>query len=150
MTDLDLRHGWQESIGRGLLTRADGATRHSSSPCGIQKAMPNSQIVRRPLLGADIGKRTVTRVDVREIAFEPGQATGRHKHPCPVISYIVEGTALVQEDGGPVREIHAGESVYEPADSIMARFDNASSTQAMRFIAHYLLTGDEPLIEMLE
>jgi hypothetical protein len=62
--------------------------------------MPNSKIVCRPLLAADIGKRTVTRVDVREIAFEPGQATGRHKHPCPVISYIAEGTALVQEDGG--------------------------------------------------
>ena len=113
-------------------------------------SMPKSQIVRRPLLTAEIGALKVTRVEVREIAFEPNQETGRHKHPCPVISYVVEGTALVQEEGGPVREIHAGESVYEPADIVIARFDNASSTQPMRFIAHYLLSGDQPLIEMLE
>lgn len=112
--------------------------------------MPKSQIVRRPLLTAEIGARKVTRVEVREIAFEPNQKTGRHKHPCPVISYVVKGTALVQEEGGPVREIRAGESVYEPADIVIARFDNASSTQPMRFIAHYLLSGDQPLIEMLE
>ncbi len=112
--------------------------------------MPNSQIVRRPLLSVDLGERKVTRVDVREIAFEPSQATGRHKHLCPVISYIVEGTALVQEEGSAAREIHAGESVYEPSDQVIARFDNASSTQPMKFIAHYLLTGNEPLIEMLD
>ena len=112
--------------------------------------MPSSQIVRRPLLSADIGERKVTRVEVREIIFEPSQATGRHKHPCPVICYIAEGTAIVQEEGGPAREVHAGESVHEPADTIMARFDNASATQPMKFIAHYLLTGDEPLIEMLD
>lgn len=113
-------------------------------------SMTNSQIVRRPLLNVEIGERKVTRVDVREITFEPSQATGRHKHPCPVISYIVEGTALVQEEGGAAREIGAGESVYEPPDKIIARFDNASATRPMRFIAHYLLTGDQPLIEMLD
>ena len=112
--------------------------------------MPKSQIVRRPLLAAEIGERTVTRVEVREISFQPSQSTGRHQHPCPVISYIVEGTALVQEEGGMAREIHAGESVYEPAGVVIARFDNASSSQPMKFIAHYLLEGDQPLIEMLE
>ena len=112
--------------------------------------MPKSQIVRRPLLTAEIGERTITRVEVREIAFEPGQATGRHQHPCPVISYVVEGTAVVQEEGGSAREIHAGQSVYEPAGVVIARFDNPSSTQTMKFIAHYLLDGDQPLIEMFE
>ena len=112
--------------------------------------MPRSQSVRKPLLTAEVGERTVTRVEVREIAFAPSQATGRHQHPCPVISYLVEGTALVQEEGGPAREIHAGESVYEPAGVVIARFDNASSRQPMKFIAHYLLEGDQPLIEMLQ
>jgi quercetin dioxygenase-like cupin family protein len=112
--------------------------------------MAKTQIVRKPLLSAEIGSKHVTRVEVREITFAPGQETGRHKHPCPVICYVAEGVALVQEEGKPVREISAGESVHEPADTIMARFDNASSTQAMKFIAHYLLQGDEPLIEMLD
>lgn len=122
----------------------------SSRSQGHLMNMPTSQIVRRPLLSVDLGKRNVTRVEVREIVFEPSQASGRHTHPCPVICYIAEGTALVQEEGGIAREINAGRSVFEPPDTIIARFDNASSTQPMRFIAHYLLSGDQLLIEMLE
>jgi quercetin dioxygenase-like cupin family protein len=112
--------------------------------------MTKPDIVRRPLLSTKIEARQIRRVEVREIAFEPGQATGRHKHPCDVISYIVEGAALVQEEGKSIREIGAGESVHEPADKVIARFDNASASQPMRFIAHYLLQDDEPLIEMLD
>jgi quercetin dioxygenase-like cupin family protein len=107
------------------------------------------EVIRKLLLSAEIGDRHITRVEVREIIFAPGQAAGRHRHPCPVICYIADGAALVQEEGGPVRHIRAGESVHESADAVITRFDNASSTQPMRFIAHYLLTGDEPLIEML-
>lgn len=112
--------------------------------------MPKSEIIRKPLLSADIGDRRVRIVEVREITFEPGQVTGRHKHPRPVISYIAEGTAIVQEEGKPMQSLRAGESVHEPADAVIARFDNASSTERMKFIAHYLLTDNEPLIEMLE
>jgi quercetin dioxygenase-like cupin family protein len=107
------------------------------------------EVVRKLLLRVEIGDRQVTRVEVREIVLEPGEASGRHRHPCPVICYIVDGAALVQEEGGPVRQIQAGESVLESANAVITRFDNASSTQPMRFIAHYLLTEDEPLIEML-
>jgi hypothetical protein len=32
---------------------------------------------------------------------------------------------------------------------VPARFDNASLTEPTKFIAYYLLGGDEPLIEML-
>jgi quercetin dioxygenase-like cupin family protein len=112
--------------------------------------MRNTQISRRHLLSAEIGSREIGRVEVREITFEPGQTTGRHRHPCPVVCYVAEGTALVQEEGKLVYEVHAGESVYEPADTIIARFDNASSTRPMKFIAHYLLKGQEALIEMLD
>jgi hypothetical protein len=77
--------------------------------------MGDNAIVRKPLLSASLGTRSVTSVDVREITFAPGQQTGRHKHPCPVI----------------------------------LRFDNASSSAPMKFIAHYLLNGKQELIEML-
>jgi len=39
--------------------------------------------------------------------------------------------------------------IYEPADTIIARFDNASPTEPMKFIAYYLLASNEPLIELL-
>jgi quercetin dioxygenase-like cupin family protein len=106
-------------------------------------------ISRRPLLTANIGGRNVTSVDVREIRFKPKQETGLHKHPCPVIGYIAEGRAIFQIEGQPERELLTGAAFFEPANTVIRRFDNASPTEDMMFIACYLLDGEQELIEML-
>jgi hypothetical protein len=43
----------------------------------------------------------------------------------------------------------AGSAFYEAADTIIANFGNASDTEAMTFVAFYLLDGDQELIRML-
>jgi quercetin dioxygenase-like cupin family protein len=106
-------------------------------------------IIRKPLLNVLLGTKTLTSVDVREITFAPGQQTGRHKHPCPVIGFVAEGTALLEVEGESPQHLPAGSSFYEPAEKVILRFDNASSNTPMKFIAHYLLNGKQELIEML-
>ena len=111
--------------------------------------MTTPTILRKPLLKAAIGRRPVTAVDVREITFEPGQETGRHLHPCSVVGYIAEGEAVLQIEGEEPLTLSEGSAFHEPANAVIARFDNASATKRLRFIAHYLLEGEQPLIEML-
>jgi quercetin dioxygenase-like cupin family protein len=111
--------------------------------------MSQTTIVRRPLLAADLNNKNVSRVDVREIVFEPGQETGLHKHPCPVFGYIAEGEAVLEVQGEPAQKLAAGSAFYEPAGKVIARFDNASACEKMRFIGYYLLDGKQELIEML-
>jgi quercetin dioxygenase-like cupin family protein len=111
--------------------------------------METGAIVRKPLLNVALGTRTVTSVDVREITFAPAQRTGRHKHPCPVVGFVAEGTAVLELEGEPPEQLPAGSSFYEPAERVVLRFDNASSRVPMKFIAHYLLNGKQELIEML-
>lgn len=97
-----------------------------------------------------LGSRTVTHVDAREIVFQPGQRTGRHSHPCPVVGYIAEGTALFQSEGeAEPQTLTSGSAFYEPANTVIVRFDNASATEPMKFIAYYLLNGEQELIRML-
>jgi quercetin dioxygenase-like cupin family protein len=115
----------------------------------IESCMSQSTIVRRELLAADLNNKNVTRVDVREIVFEPGQETGLHKHPCPVFGYIAEGEAVLEVQGEPLQKLSAGSAFYEPAGKVIARFDNASRCEKMRFICYYLLEGKQELIEML-
>jgi len=111
--------------------------------------MAQQTITRRPLLSAVLNNKNVTSVDVREIVFEPGQETGLHKHPCPVFGYIAEGEALFQVKGQPPQSLPAGSAFYEPAETVILRFDNASAEKKMRFICFYLLEGQQELIEML-
>lgn len=106
-------------------------------------------IHRKELLGAAVGPRNVSTVDVREIAFAPGQQTGRHLHPCAVVGYIAEGAAVLQIEGREPQSLPTGAAFHEPAHTVIARFDNASETEPMKFIACYLLTANEPLIELL-
>ena len=65
-------------------------------------------IERRLLLDAGLAAWNTTRVDVRSIRFEPGQATGLHRHPCHVIGYIAEGAAVLEVEGQPPRHLPAG------------------------------------------
>jgi len=111
--------------------------------------MTQKQIERKPLIKVSMDRRTVSSVDVRQITFEPGQETGKHTHPCPVLGYISKGAALLQVEGQPVQELPDGSAFYEPADTVILRFDNASDSEPMTFIAYYLLDGQQDLIRML-
>jgi quercetin dioxygenase-like cupin family protein len=111
--------------------------------------MDETNIVRKPLLSAPLGKKQVTSVDVREIVFEPEQKTGRHQHPCPVFGFVAEGMALLEIEGKPPQMLPRGSAFHEPANTVIARFDNASATERLKFIACYLLEGQQELIEML-
>lgn len=106
-------------------------------------------IQRKELLSVALDHKRITSVEVREIVFEPGQLGGRHKHPCPVVGHILKGTAVLEIEGQPAQELPAGSAFYEPAETIITRFDNASTTELMKFVAYYLLEGEQALIEML-
>jgi quercetin dioxygenase-like cupin family protein len=109
---------------------------------------PNN-IVRNHLLTADLGERTVTSVEIKEITFEPGQTAGLHLHPCPVTGYIAKGTAIMQVEGQEPIILNTGAAFYEPADTHIAQFSNYSESEPMTFIAFYLLNGKQELIKML-
>lgn len=111
--------------------------------------MSPSTIERQQLLCAALGNRAVSDVDVRRITLAPGQRTGRHLHPCPVVGYIASGTAVLQVKDQPAELLPVGASFYEPADTLIEEFSNASDVTPLTFIAFYLLNGKQELITML-
>jgi quercetin dioxygenase-like cupin family protein len=111
--------------------------------------MGTQTITRKPLLTAMLTDRNVDAVDVREIRFAPGQQTGRHLHPCTVIGYVAEGTAILEIEGQPPQRLPAGSAFHEPAETVIADFRNASDSEPLTFIASYLLSGDQELITLL-
>jgi quercetin dioxygenase-like cupin family protein len=111
--------------------------------------MSAQAVQRKQLLTAVLGGRNVTTVDVRTIRLEPGQQSGRHLHPCAVVGYIAEGEATCQIEGEEVQALPTGAAFYEPADTVIANFGNASASDPTTFVAFYLLDGDQELIQML-
>ena len=111
--------------------------------------MAQDQIIRKPLLTAPAINKMVNKVEVKEIIFKPLQQTGLHLHPCPVLGYIAEGNAVFQVKGGALQTLKTGDAFFEPANTIIEHFDNASDSAPLKFVAYYLLGGDDQLIKML-
>ena len=107
-------------------------------------------VERRELLKAKLGGWNVSTADVREIRLAPGQQSGRHLHPCAVLGYIAEGTAVYQIEGEPEQVLPAGSAFFEAPQKIISNFGNASATDPMTFIAFYLLDGEQDLITMMQ
>ena len=107
-------------------------------------------IERKELLKVPLDEWKTTSIDVRSLELAPGQQTGVHSHPCPVVGYIVGGSAILQIDGQTTRRLEKGTAFHEPARAKIARFDNASNERPLHFVAMYLLKGEQVLIEMLE
>jgi len=54
------------------------------------------------------------RVAAARVTFEPGSRTAWHTHPLGQTLYVVAGVGRVQTEGGPVREILPGDTVWIP------------------------------------
>lgn len=108
-------------------------------------------VVREALLGASLPAETeIARIEVARIELAPGQPAGLHRHPCPVVGWVVAGEIRFQVADGPVVTLRAGDAFFEPANVRIPHFDNSSESDAAVFIACYLLPpGEDRLIEML-
>lgn len=107
-------------------------------------------VKRTPITKHDISPdKNVSSVSVVRIDYQPAQRTGRHIHPMPVVGYVLEGSFVVKISG---KETHytAGQSIYEPADTIIERFDNDSTSRPAVLIGHYLAgPGQTELVRIL-
>lgn len=112
--------------------------------------MQANQIQRKHLLKAEMDPRSLSAVDVREIRLEAGEQSGRHLHPCPVVGLITHGAAIYEIEGEAAITLPAGSAFYEPADTVIVNFGNASDREPLQFVAFYLLDGEQELIRMLK
>jgi len=114
--------------------------------CGLRA----QTIVRKQLMLAKFGARPISRVDIREINLAPGQKGPLHKHPCPVVGYIVSGSIYFQVKGDSARVLKAGDPFYEPAETVISHFDNASSDAPAKFVLNYLMDKENDFIILLD
>lgn len=85
------------------------------------------------------------KLTVLEVSYAPGGASQPHRHPCPVVGYILEGELRTQVEGGPVTVYKPGETFYEPPNGVHQVSANASTTTPVRFLAQFLCDRPTPL-----
>lgn len=74
-----------------------------------------------------------SRIGGARVAFEPGARTAWHTHPLGQTLLVTDGTGWVQEWGGPVEEMRAGDVVRIPPG--VKHWHGATATTRMTHLA---------------
>lgn len=91
----------------------------------------------------------VDRAQLTRIELGPGQAAGPHHHPCDVVGVVLSGRIRFEVDGREAAVLEEGDAFFEPRDTHVLHFDNASDDQPAVFLACYLLSpGATDVIRM--
>ena len=80
-----------------------------------------------------------------EVNYQPGASSSAHRHPCPVLAYVAEGTIRSQVNDEPERVYKVGETFYEAPNGVHRVSANASQTEPAKLIAFFVCDHEGPI-----
>jgi len=113
-----------------------------AQPASAQGAQPQASdanvtpLLAKPLVGIE-GKE----VSMSVVEYAPGGASPPHRHNANVFVYVLEGSVVMQVEGGEEVTLTAGQTFYETPSDIHAVSRNASETEPAKILA--FLVKDE-------
>jgi len=111
-----------------------------------QQEGPKRTILRDQPLADAPGQRGV----LLTVHFAPGQVAAPHVHAGSVLAYVLEGTVVTQQEGGPLQTFKAGESWYETPGVPHLQARNGSAQEPARLLVWQLLPDGEPVARPLK
>jgi quercetin dioxygenase-like cupin family protein len=120
---------------------------------GMAVARHDEKERTKPISAWDIvekldGKKT--KVTIVEVMLKPGQGGEPHRHPGPVIAYVLEGDYELGIDDQPSKVFKAGETFYEPTGCLHRVSKNPAAEGNTRVLAVVLHLQDAKQIEIPE
>jgi quercetin dioxygenase-like cupin family protein len=114
-----------------LLIAAAGA--HAQAPV---KATP---LLAKPLAGFEGKEGVMLTVD-----YAPGAASEAHRHDANTFVYVLEGSVVMQVEGGRPVTLTAGQTFYESPADVHTVSRNASETQPARILVFFVKDEGAP------
>ena len=90
------------------------------------KAVP---LLTKPLVGIDGQEATMLTVEL-----PPGADSPAHRHNASTFVYVLEGTVVMQVQGGEAKTLTAGQTFYESPTDIHTVSRNASKTAPAKIL----------------
>jgi quercetin dioxygenase-like cupin family protein len=120
---------------------------------GMAVARHDDKKTVKPISAWDIVEKLdgkETKVTVVEVTLGPGQAGEPHRHPGPVIGYVLAGEYELGIDDKPSKVFKAGETFYEPTGCLHRVSKNPAALGNTRVLAVVLHPRDAKQIAIPE
>ena len=72
------------------------------------------------------------------VEYGPGGSSARHKHNAHTFVYVLEGSIVMQVEGGKEVTLGPGQTFYESPDDVHTVSKNASNTQPAKFLVFFV------------
>lgn len=119
------------AVGVGMVAVGMTAARHDEKSHGSVKPIAARDMVEK----VDGKEAKATAV---EVTLEPGQGSDAHRHPGPVLGYVLEGEYEWAIDDQPAKVLKAGETFYEPAGCLhrVSKNPGKVKTRVLAWVIH--------------
>jgi len=103
----------------------------------------SGEIARYALTGALEGFDAV----LLELNFQPGVSAPEHRHPGPIIGYVVDGQMRTAINHEPDQIVPAGGTFFEPHGALHTAFSSAKPDAPVHAVAVLVVPSGSPLTE---
>src|SRR5262245_638757 len=98
-----------------------------------------TQLLTKELAGM-AGKEAV----MLTVEYAPGASSSKHRHNAHTFVYVLEGSIVMQVEGGKETTLGPGQTFYESPDDIHTVSKNASNSQPAKFLVFFVKDKGAP------
>jgi quercetin dioxygenase-like cupin family protein len=135
VTRRELIHGVSIATVTGALAAAPGQAGEDARARSVPR-----ELLRHALPDLE-GKE----VSVVTVTYPPGASSRPHRHPGPVVGYVLEGELVMQMEGQPPVTYRVGDVFYENPGQVHAVSRNASTRKPARLLAVCITDKGQPV-----
>jgi quercetin dioxygenase-like cupin family protein len=97
-----------------------------------------------PLMTKDLTELPGKEGSMLMVEYAPGGSTDKHRHNAHTFVYVLEGSIVMQVEGGKAVTLGPGQTFYESPEDIHTVSKNASDTQPAKFLVFFVKDKGAP------
>lgn len=97
-----------------------------------------------PLLTKDLTGLAGKEGTMLMVEYAPGGSTDKHRHNAHTFVYVLEGSIVMQVEGGKAVTLGPGQTFYESPEDIHTVSKNASDSQPAKFLVFFVKDKGAP------
>jgi quercetin dioxygenase-like cupin family protein len=103
-----------------------------------------------PLMSKDLTDIPGKEVVMITVEYAPGGADPIHRHDAQAFVYVLEGSVVMELNGGKQVTLKPGQTFYEGPDDVHTVGRNASSTEPAKFLVFFIKKKGAPILTPVE
>ena len=97
-----------------------------------------------PLMAKDLAGLTGKEGVMLTVEYAPGGSSAKHRHNAHTFVYVLEGSIVMQVEGGAAVTLGPGQTFYESPDDVHAVSKNASDSRPAKFVVFFVKDKGAP------